>query len=147
MPISDVFSIFMSLFWIQISVFILDQFLVWVTIFSRTQKFWRNIFETDPCYHPIDLLSKYWSQTSSPLVKMGRLVIPKNSVLYKVDTCENFMFDICDGIQDHTPIGKFARTSCALYESLSSFQMETHRELQKVYPAAQYPRSLCAAEH
>lgn len=97
--------------------------------------------QADSCHEPIDLISKFWTRTN--LKKVGQLIIPKNNVLFQQDKCQNFHFNICNGIEEHKPIGAISRARCRVYESVSEWRIEQNLELQKVIDVEDEPRAMC----
>ena len=118
-----------------------QQLFVTKTTTDKVDKLLFFLFEQDTCYDPVDIISKSWSTTN--LRKVGQLVIPKNTVLFEQDKCDNFHFNICNGVDAHKPLGAVSRTRCEVYSEISKWRIAQNLELQKVIDVESEPRAMC----
>lgn len=98
-------------------------------------------YQTDPCLDPIDPVSKYWNHDY--LMKVGTVTIPKKTVLHEQDACENFHFNICNGVEAHRPLGVNARAQCAVNEGIFKWRISQNIDLQETTTLEDLPRAMC----
>lgn len=90
-------------------------------------------FQIDPQTMPIEDPRCVWSETESPLVKVGTLVIPPQTfdTAAQNEYGDNLAFTPWHSLPEHRPLGGINRGRRIIYETMSSYRQERNSVLRE----------------